>query len=195
MGGGKGAQMRRTLLIGLFGLAPVITMQPGVAASPPSITLEHSAPLPCTVACAYWDVAGATGANECSAPFPSGSYDKTLLRLTSQRGVAHFEMRSEIDYDTFFCTNTDPPVLIHDLAQHVGPADCAGIAGIDHDVLAVGCLEFRDLTYSGLVAANGGVNEMEFIVISYNWSDPGSLPVHIWGPVEVLDDSFEASIT
>lgn len=176
----------------LLAYAALVPTSSRATEAPPLFTLEHAAPLACTVMCAYWDAPGAAGYNECSRPFPDGSYDQTLLRLTSRQGVVRFEMRSEIDYDSFICTNTEPPVLVPAFLDPIGD-NCSGITGRG-DPIAVGCLERLDLHHSALVAANGGVNEMEFIVISYNWSDTGSLPVNVWGPVEVIDDSFEASI-
>ena len=178
--------MRRTMILGAMASLMAI-VSPAKAAT---VNLTHSAPIPCAVMCAYWDAPGAAGFNECSAPFPEGSYDKTTLKLTSTTGVVHIEAQSPIDYDSFICTDTNPPVLVQTLANTVGDP-CEGLAG--NNAVAVGCLESGDLTYSGLVAANGGVNEFNFILISYNWSDNGVLPITLTGPVEVLNDNFEAA--
>lgn len=177
--------MRRAIILGAVASLAAVTPQANAA-----ITLTHSAPIPCAVMCAYWDAPGAAGFNECSAPFPEGSYDKTTLKLTSTTGVVHIEAQSPIDYDSFICTDTNPPVLVQTLANTVGDP-CEGLAG--NNAAAVGCLESGDLTYNGLVAANGGVNEFNFILISYNWSDNGELPITITGPAVVLDDTFTAA--
>lgn len=178
--------MRRTIILGAIASLMAI-MSPAKAAN---VELIHSAPVPCAVACAYWESASTAGFNECSAPFPEGSYDKTLLKLTSTTGVVHIEAQSAIDYDSFICTDTNPPVLVQTLANGLGDP-CQGLAG--NNAVAVGCLETGDLTYSGLVSANGGVNEFNFILISYNWSDNSVLPITLSGPVAVLNDTYTAA--
>lgn len=155
------------------------------------MAVEHFAPLPCSVACAYWDAPDAAGYNECGNPFPEGSYDESTFRLTRQTGVVHIEAHSVNDYDSFICTDTDPRVLVSPVGG--GCCDpCDGIAG--NNAIAWACVERGDLTYSGLAASNGGAND-RFVIISYNWSDTEPLPVKLWGPVEIIDDSFEANIS
>lgn len=158
---------------------------------PPVITVTHEAPLPCSVACAYWDAPDAAGYNECGNPFPQGSYDESTFRLTSRNGVVHIQTYPVYDYDSFVCTDTEPSVLVTTMAPGCC-YPCHGIGG--NTAIALACEEGTDLTYSGLVAANAGAND-RFVIISYNWSDTEPLPVKLWGPVELIDDSFEASIT
>jgi hypothetical protein len=174
--------MRRAMIIGAIASLGLITPQSNAA-----ITLTHSAPLPCAVACSYWHQAD-LGYDECN-PFPEGSYDKTLMRI-GQTGTVHIEATSPIDYDTFVCTATSPSLLVVGLANELGE-DCNGIAG--NNAVAVGCTEEGDVTYAGLTAVNGGFNADQFWIISYNWSDNGTLPVKVTGPATVINDNYTAA--
>ena len=157
---------------------------------PATVSVTHSAPIPCTVACGYWEAPSAAGFNECENPFPEGSYDETTFRLTSTTDVVHIQAWSRIDHDHFICTDTEPRVLVQAIAN-LCCEPCDGIAG--EGALAIGCTESGDLTWSGLSAANDGAND-RFIVMSYNWSDTGPSLVDLWGPIEMLDDSYEARL-
>lgn len=184
--------MRRIILIGLATAA--LATAPSTNASEP-IQLEHFAPLPCSVACAYWDAGGAAGFDECAKPFPAGSYDVTRLRITEDRQVVQIDATSVIDYDTFACTTEGRRIdflacgRMQKCSQTGGR--CNGVAGIDE--IAVGCTETIWLTLNALHGANDGLND-EFLLISYNWSDYAPLPITITGPAEVIDDSFDATI-
>jgi hypothetical protein len=167
------------------------------ASIPPEVTVEHFAPIPCSVACAHWEAPDAAGFDACADPFPAGSYDFSTFRLTATSGVVTIEARSVIDYDTFVCTTTEPSVHVGTVGScgwrakctSIGD-ECTGIAG--RDALAVGCIERKSVTWSALTAANGGAND-EFRLISYNWSDTAPLPIGLWGPVALVDDSYDAS--
>lgn len=171
----------------LFSLSSVAA---GHGRGPATVSVTHSAPIPCAVACGYWDAPSAAGFDECSNPFPTGSYDETTFRLTSLTDVVHIQAWSRIDHDHFVCTDTEPRVLVQAIAN-LCCEPCDGIAG--EGALAIGCTDSVDLTWSGLSAANDGAND-RFIVMSYNWSDTGSSLIDLWGPVEIIDDSHEARI-
>jgi hypothetical protein len=156
------------------------------AASP--LRIEQSAPLPCAAACPYWEVSSAAGYDVCANPFPRGSFDETVMRITSTEGVVEIGAYPFIDYDTFLCTNTQPRVLIHSLAHY--REECGAHFGF---YWPLGCSEHQALTWGGLQAANGRTGD-QFVILSYNWSDTASLLVSVSGPAEIVDDSYEARI-
>lgn len=195
--------MKQLFLTGLLGLAAVTTPSSAVANSS-TLSIEHYAPIPCAVACGYWDVSGAAGFSACNS-FPAGSYDQTLLRFTETTGVVDVETRPAVDYDTFLCTVGDPPVLIDSCRSftscvrtrdaHHGVAGLGGSPGgctIGPCLCLVGCPEYLSLTWQALQNANGGTSD-EFRVVSSNWSDHAPLPITIRGPAEIVDDTFVAT--
>lgn len=176
----------------LRSLVPLTGMLVGLpvhADAAPLITVEHDAPLPCAVACPYWEPGSLAGFDECAEPFPEGSYDYTTFRLTSATEVVHIEARSVIDYDTFVCTDTEPSVLVD---RELDFATWCPIRVRGSNV-HVGCIEDFDITLDTLHAKNNGVND-RFRVISYNWADIAPLLVRLRGPVEVVDDTYEAPL-
>lgn len=189
--GGKGDHMRRTLLIGLLGLATLIGPSSAAATD---LSIEHFAPVPCSVACAYWDAPSAAGFNECANPFPPGSYDLTRLRFTDE-DLIRITATSAVDYDTFVCTTNLEPLTIMTCGRlqkcSQVPEPCTGSPA--PNLLAIGCTERITLSLNWLHATNGGIND-EFLLISYNWSDYAPLPITITGPAEILDDTYEAGI-
>lgn len=152
-----------------------------------TLRIEQFAPLPCSVACPHWDAAMAAGYDVCADPFPQGSFDETVMRMTSQEGAVEIDAYSHIDYDTFLCTNTEPRVLMEPLA-HVYTEDCGSHFG---PRWPVGCSEHLRLGWRALQDANGGTGD-EFIIVSYNWSDTAPLMVVVSGPAEIVDDRYEA---
>lgn len=147
----------------------------------------QSAPLPCTVACSYWDAGGAAGYDECN-PFPEGSYDMTKIEIFGTAPV-QIEAQSPIDYDSFICSNTPVKVLIQTMANNVGDP-CEGVAG--NNQVAIGCLETGSITLDALEAEQGAGNPY-FWLISYNWSDNGQLPVKMSGPARIDNDHYQAA--
>lgn len=168
-----------------------LTTPAGATAQTP-ITVTHTAPVPCVVACAYYDVPESAGFHACNDPFPPGSFDRSRFRFTGN-GIIVIETRPVIDYDTFVCTVTEPSYGIgacgFPFKCTYGTDSCTQVAG--RDEILIGCPEYIDLTLNLLHAVNGGAND-EFFVVSYNWSDHAPLPVTVTGPAELLDDSYEA---
>lgn len=174
-------------------MAAVVHVAPATATTEPALQIEQYAPLPCTVACPYWDVAETAGFDACSAPFPQGSFDVTRFRITGP-GLVRIAATSVVDYDTFLCTTG--PEQEHATTCRGSqvctwvPQRCNGLAGVD--AIAVGCTEQLFITLGELHVRNGGIND-EFLLRSYNWSDYAPLPITLTGPVEVIDDSYEAT--
>lgn len=171
-----------TAAIGLALLGSLGTARASYPADPPVITVTHTAPLPCSYACGGEREAGF---DLCGNPFPEGSYDKSTFRLTSSSGVTTVEARYQIAWFSVICTDTEPSVLV--------TSACGLCYGCDGIAAATDCSEWIDLTWSGLMAANGGAND-RFIVMSYNWSDTEPSTVKLWGPVELVDDSYDARV-
>lgn len=181
--------LRRAALAVALGLAALIS--PGTASAMP-LTLEHEAPVPCSVACAYWEGGDAAGFDVCTKRFPPGSYDYTTLRMTAD-GIAHVQATSVIDWDTFVCTTDGQRLMVAcgRLEKCTLPGDgCSGVAG--QRAVAVGCTEQKFITLNDIHAANGGAND-EFILLSYNWSDYAPLSITVSGPAEIVDDSYDAT--
>lgn len=160
----------------------------GAQASEP-IEVEHYAPLPCTVLCPHWDVAELAGYSPCPDPFPAGSYDQTTFRFTTEDpdALVSIVAKPEVDYDTYVCTATEPSLEVANGANLLG-TPCDDPFGLK------GCEEHIQVT-QGLVASRTSWVSTDFIVRSYNWSDIGSQSIRVEGPVEIVDDSFIASIS
>lgn len=179
----------KRILLPLFAL---LLTPNGAGASEP-LRLEHYAPIPCTVACGYWDAAGAAGFSACNS-FPPGSYDQTVIRFTEPTGVIQITTHSVVDYDTFVCTMNDESLQVGCTAfsKCVSIGDeCDHVLGVS--LIASGCVERISLTWQALQAANFGTSD-QFRLVSSNWSDFAPLPITISGPAEIVDDTFEASV-
>lgn len=184
--------MRRTLLAATLAVA-AFTVQPSWAsrepAGPPTVSVVHTAPLPCLVACAY-DFPSEAGFNECARPTPSGSFDISTFRMTDHAGTVYVNAVPVYGWDMFACTVMEPSSLITCMGCNSCCWECNGPGGT---TTALGCVIDGDLTWEGIEAAAPG-SDGRFRLISYNWLDTEPLPVNLWGPVEVIDDSYEASI-
>lgn len=155
----------------------------------PTLTVTQYAPVPCSTACAYWDAAAAAGADVCAQPFPAGSYDQTTFEIAGEEALVEIRTRSVWDYDSFVCTDTEPSRLVASLANLLN-GDCHTGTVAGRALLPLGCVEWGTFTLAWLHEVNGGVND-RFIVRSYNWSDVEPLPIDLWGPIQLIDDTFE----
>lgn len=173
--------MRRTsiALALAFASAPA-----GVGARPaPPVQVTHRAPLPCAEACSIEIRRTTLGRGPCADSAPAGSFDQTVLTLTGD-GTVDLETGGNIDYDTYVCTDTEPSVLVEDLFE-----ECYGHAPwSDH---GIGCSEAGSFTRSQLLEANGGAND-RFRIRSFNYADIDAISIRVWGPVSMVDDSYEA---
>lgn len=173
---------------GSFGAAVLsVVIAPAHASSEgaETIEIEQHAPVPCAIACPYWDGPRAAGFDACSNPtLPRGIWDETTFEITEDAPPVSIGAWSTYDYDSFVCTDTEPRRLLISMANSIN--DRCTFAGNYYP-----CPESASFTRSHLRAANGGVND-RFVLVSYNWWDPGALTVQIGGPVTVLDDSYEA---
>lgn len=175
--------MSATRLVSTIAVAAMLVPASSAAADT-TVEFEHSAPVPCSVLCPYW--INFFGEDECSATLPPGSFDETVLAFTEQRGVVEVAAFPLVDYDIVVCTDTEPRRVVISLGNPIGePCNVAGTPS--------GCAEHGGFRYANLMAANGGAND-RFVVRSYNFSDVASVPVELHGPIEIVDDSFEASV-
>lgn len=173
-------------IIGALGAGgPAQAMHQG----PPTLTFTQAAPVPCLAACANWDAPEALGYDVCAKPFPPGSFDETTLRITSN-GVVSVSTRSMDDYDSLVCSDTEPRMLITQLANQLAEVCTGGTLGIF--MVGMGCPESGDVTLASIRATTGDPTADRFVLVSYNWLDAAALPVTMWGPVEIIDDSYEA---
>lgn len=162
------------------------------------VWIEHEAPVPCSIACPYWDAPRAAGFDPCAAPFPQGSWDETTLTFVSD-GFASIETQPWLDYDTFVCTDTTPRRLVASLARPLElPPTARGASRTEACITGsccpanMGCAEDGWISRTQLHRVNGGAND-RFVVVSYNWFDYQSLPIRITGSVEIVDDTFTAT--
>lgn len=153
-----------------------------------TVRVEQYAPVPCVVACPYWEPTPELPPDICNTPTPPGSFDKTVFEVTDPTRVVVVEAWSSIDYDSFVCTDTEPSVLVKPFEIWWG---CPSPFIPVFDVY-LGAGEGVEFMLERLHRANGGAND-RFVVISYNWSDVESLPVVAKGPVALVDDSFDAT--
>lgn len=180
---------RRLLVAVALGCVSASPVGIASATHPPTVSVVHHAPIPCAVMCANWEIPTTAGADVCSDPFPPGSHDESIYRFTDTPGWITVTTSPVMDYDTYVCTDTQPRRLVATLANNLAEL-CAGgpIPGVG--VTGWSCPESGVVTLAALHAVNGGEND-RFVLISYNWSDLYPLPVELWGPVELVDDSYD----
>lgn len=155
---------------------------------PPTVSVTHWAPVPCAVACPYWETPRSLGFDPCAAPFPLGSWDETTFVITEDPALIRLTSRPTWDYDTFVCTDTTPSRLVLNLAN-VLHEDCHMGTVSGRMIIPLQCEETGYLSLAYLRRVNDAAND-RFIIRSFNWSDLGSTPVDVWGPVEIVDDSY-----
>lgn len=154
-----------------------------------SLHLEHYAPLPCTAVCSFWDHTQALGYGLCERDFPEGSYDQTVLRITNPTGTVKIWAYPPVDYDTVACSDTEPSRLVA-TPDPFERCNC-GIAGCWP--LPVPCRESLEIRWADVARIDPDTTG-RFRLVSYNFSDAGSLTIRGSGPVDVVDDSYEAKI-
>lgn len=184
--------MRKLMILGVVA---GLSMAGGNSAQAATVNLTHTAPVACAVMCPYWDVPEALGYSPCTDPFPEGSYDESVLKFTSNTQTAAIDIlaQSQMDYDTFVCSDTDPRVEVANFANIVDQ-ECEGVLG-PTPVASLGCTETGTITYSGLVAAIGFPPPGDrFVVMSYNWSDTFNNEIRLTGPVALVSDNFTAGL-
>lgn len=182
--------MRIPLLAALIALA--IGLAPANARGT-KIEVTHTAPLPCTIVCPYYDAPEALGYSPCAEPFPKGSWDETTFRFTRTTPDAAFYILAMpyMDYDTFVCSDTQPRVEVASF-NGLCCAPCEGPVG-PTPAFSLGCGEDGTITYMGLKYALGYAPEdPRFVLMSYNWSDVGSNHITLEGDVELVSDDFTA---
>lgn len=182
---------RLVAVTALFGALGVWPAQATHDRGSPTVTLTQTAPLPCLAICAHWETPNALGYDVCAKPFPPGAYDETTLRITGS-GVVSVQTQPVDDYDSFICSDTEPRVLIAQLGNLLAEVCSGGTLG--PFMASMGCRESGDITLAIIRAATGDPTADRFVLVSYNWLDAAALPVVMWGPVEIIDDSFEASV-
>jgi hypothetical protein len=183
--------MRRASVIFALALAGIAPAAYGgnEGQGPPSVGVTHAAPVPCSAACAYWLE---PPFEACTSPFPPGSHDRTTFRLTVPDGSGRIHAWNQVDWDMFACTDTEPPRMIKPLGTLLC-GNCYECRGPYGSVTGLGCEIWDDVFWREIEQAAPG-SDGRFIIMSYNWIDPGVLPVNLWGPVEIVDDTFEAAL-
>lgn len=177
----------RRIVLGMA--ATLLAIAPTAKAS--EIEIVHEATVPCAIACGYG--LSEAGFDPCSNPSPAASYDQTHFAFDTQQPHPRFAdmvASSELDYDTFICTDTDPPVyvdVVHCSTRRwqCVPTTCTGpVPGV-----SIGCDESLRVTQAQVLAASD-LATSDFIVRSFNWLDRGVVTIAIDGAVFVTDDSF-----
>lgn len=176
--------------VGLVLLAISPAGAEAVPPGPPTISLTHEAPVPCALVCAHM-LGPDLLRDPCASPFPDGSFDRSTLRITQPGGSVYLHAWASIDWDVVICTATEPPKIAGYLASNLcgGCNECRGPGG---ERTWLGCEEYAQLSWEHLESVAAG-SDGRFLLTSFNWLDPEPLPIRAWGPVEVVDDSFEAS--
>lgn len=177
----------------VFGVA--VLLSPVAGEANPPIEIVHTAPLSCTAVCPHWDAPDLMGYSPCSNPFPQGSFDQSIFRfsgLGTERSV-DIEARYDLDWQVFICSATDPPREVgrlRTLAKNCG----TGVEPVDwFTSLPVGCVDEATLT-ERVVLLNTDGTTSDFIVRSYSWLAASPVHISLDGDVELVDDSYEASL-
>lgn len=163
---------------------------------PPTVSVVHEAPVPCSFACPYWIGLDPRGFDECNpGPEVAGSFDVSTFRITAQTGLVYMHAWPDTDWDQFACTDTEPSRSIGCLGCNLcgGCYECRWHVDRVADPLSLGCESYDVLTWSQMNAADPA-GDGRFRIVSYNWLDTAPLPVNLWGPVELVDDSYEARV-
>jgi len=173
----------RRLVIGIAAVA--ITCSTAISRAD-VIEITHHAPLPCAVLCANWEIPETVGFDVCNEPFPPGSYDQTSFSFTGEHRprMADLVMHS-IDYDMFVCTDSKPSVRLEGACICL-PEDCLQVWNV---WTALGCRESMTVAEAWVLHASGGKTS-DFVVRTFNWSDPGRAQITVRGHVAVKDDTF-----
>jgi len=204
--------MRKFIIVGLIALGALA--QPSAQAARPFNTAPHAkvthrAPIPCHFVCPYWtDGPGGNRQGDfCPAEEPVGTFDKTLFRIqNTPAGVAPQNTdaidvwsKSDIDYDSWVCTDTNPPRLIVSMANILAD-ECEGFFG-QESLVPVGCEEHGVFTVGELRQVSANPSATRFWVVTYNWLDTSSITLELWGSnangnpkniIGIVDDSYVA---
>lgn len=128
-----------------------------VLGTPHAVTFN--APVACSVVCAYWQGPAAAGFNECTNPFPEGSYDQLTVTAPLGANLLKFEIFPVVDYDSFICRANNGVTLATGANQ--GVDNCDNLFGPNNPV-SIGCYE---------KSVTPVVPGTRYLLRVYNWSD------------------------